>query len=349
MSDMKMLKILDENGNCKESMVSKITPELMKKMYEMMILTRIFDEIALKLQREGRLLTYASSRGQEAAAVGSALALQQEDWIFPSFREHGAFFVKGMPIDQYLQYWAGDERGMKIPENVNCFTVSIPVGTQTSHAVGAALAFKLRKEKKVSLVYFGDGGTSKGDFHEAMNFAGVFQVPVVFLCQNNQWAISLPRKKQTASETLAQKAFAYGFEGVLVDGNDVFSVFMSTLEAAKRAREGKGPTMIEAYTYRMSDHTTADESSKYRDVKEVEEWKKKDPIDRLRKYLKQKKIWNEEYEKKVLADASKKIEDAVKNMESKPPAKPEEIFDYLFEKKDWRQIEEQEEVKNVQS
>jgi len=343
-----MLQVLDENGNLKESLKPQLNEAMLKKMYELMVLTRIFDETALKLQREGRMLTYASSKGQEAAAVGSALALQNQDWIFPSFREHGAFFVKGMPIDQYYQYWAGDERGMKIPEKVNCFPVSIPVGTQTLHAVGAALAFKLKKQNKVSIVYFGDGGTSEGDFHEAMNFAGVFKVPIVFLCQNNQWAISLPRKKQTASETLAQKAIAYGFNGVLVDGNDVIAVFNATLEAVENARKGNGPTMIEAYTYRMSDHTTADEATKYRDPKEVEEWKKKDPIDRLRKYLQQKKIWNEDYEKKVLDDANKKINDAVKKMESTPPAKPEEIFDYLFEKKDWRQIEEQEELKNVQ-
>ena len=341
-----MLQVLDENGNLKESLKPQLNEAMLKKMYELMVLTRIFDETALKLQREGRMLTYASSKGQEAAAVGSALALQNQDWIFPSFREHGAFFVKGMPIDQYYQYWAGDERGMKIPEKVNCFPVSIPVGTQTLHAVGAALAFKLKKQNKVSIVYFGDGGTSEGDFHEAMNFAGVFKVPIVFLCQNNQWAISLPRKKQTASETLAQKAIAYGFNGVLVDGNDVIAVFNATLEAVENARKGNGPTMIEAYTYRMSDHTTADEATKYRDPKEVEEWKKKDPIDRLRKYLQQKKIWNEDYEKKVLDDANKKINDAVKKMESTPPAKPEEIFDYLFEKKDWRQIEEQEEVSN---
>ena len=347
MPDLKMVQILDENGNLKESLKPQLNESMLKKMYELMVLTRIFDETALKLQREGRMLTYASSKGQEAAAVGSALALQNQDWIFPSFREHGAFFVKEMPIDQYYSYWAGDERGMKIPENVNSFPVSIPVGTQTLHAVGAALAFKLKKENKVSLVYFGDGGTSEGDFHEAMNFAGVFKAPVVFLCQNNQWAISLPRKKQTASETLAQKAIAYGFNGVLVDGNDVIAVFEATLDAVENARKGNGPTMIEAYTYRMSDHTTADEASKYRDVKEVEEWKKKDPIDRLRKYMQQKKIWSEDYEKKVLADANKKIDEAVKKMESKPPAKPEEMFDYLFEKKDWRQIEEQEEIKNV--
>lgn len=344
MTDLKMLQILDENGNLKESK-SQLNEAMLKKMYELMVLTRIFDETALKLQREGRMLTFASSKGQEAAVVGSALALQQQDWIFPSFREHGAFFVKGMPIDQYYSYWAGDERGMKIPANVTCFPVSIPVGTQTLHAVGAAMAFKLRKENKVSLVYFGDGGTSEGDFHEAMNFAGVFKAPVVFLCQNNQWAISLPRKKQTASETLAQKAIAYGFNGVLVDGNDVIAVFNATLEAVEKARKGEGPTMIEAYTYRMSDHTTADEATKYRDVKEVEEWKKKDPIDRLRKLLQQKKIWSEDYEKKVLDDANKKINDAVKKMEATPPAKPEEIFNYLFEKKDWRQIEEQEELK----
>src|SRR5438445_3090401 len=278
----KMYQVLDQNGNCDEKLISDIPKELMKKMYQLMVLTRAFDETALKLQREGRMLTYAPVRGQEASQIGSGLALKNDDWMFPAFRENGAYITRGTPMHMIYQYWMGDERGMRMPEGQNNFTVAIPVSTQILHAVGCAWGNKMQKKKNASIVYFGDAATSKGDFAEGMNFAGVFKIPVVFLCQNNQWAISVPRSRQSASQTLAQKAVAYGFDGIFVDGNDVFAVYQVAKQALEKARSGGGPTLIECYTYRMSDHTTADDASRYRDPKEVVEWQEKVPIDRLR-------------------------------------------------------------------
>ena len=254
------LQILDENGNCDEALRPPLSHEDINKLYEWMVLARVFDEKAFKLQREGRLGTYASILGQEAAQVGSAFALRPNDWMFPSFREPGASFVRGLPMRMILQYWAGDERGSLIPEELNDFPITIPVGTQIPIAVGAAWAAKLKADQIVVLCYMGDGATSKGDFHEGLNFAGVFTVPVVFVCQNNQWAISVPLKRQTAAKTLAQKAIAYGLPGVQVDGNDIFAVYRATHEAVNRARDGRGPTLVECVTYRLGDHTTADDA-----------------------------------------------------------------------------------------
>src|SRR5918995_95898 len=279
------LQILDENVMGNEELRPPLAHDDIKKLYEWMVLARVFDEKAFKLQREGRLGTYASILGQEAAQVGSAFALQGGDWMFPSFREPGASFVRGLPMRMILQYWGGDERGSSIPEGLNDFPITIPVGTQIPIAVGAAWAAKLNGKQSVVMVYLGDGATSKGDFHEGLNFAGVFAVPVVFVCQNNQWAISVPLKRQTAAKTLAQKAIAYGFPGVQVDGNDIFAVYRATSEALMRAREGGGPTFIECLTYRLGDHTTADDASRYRSREQVERWKRKDPVERLRKYM----------------------------------------------------------------
>ncbi|MCH8741304.1 pyruvate dehydrogenase (acetyl-transferring) E1 component subunit alpha [Patescibacteria group bacterium] len=329
---MDMIQFLDPEGNVVNSTgFPKLSDQDVKKIYELMVLSRVFDDIGLKLQREGRMLTYASLLGQEASQVGSASALEKEDWFITSYRDHGVWISRGFPISMLYQYWAGDERGMKIPDNINALPITIPVGSQIPHAVGIAFANKLQRKKSVAVVYFGDGATSKGDFHEGMNFAGVFKVPCVFICQNNQWAISLPRSRQTASETIAQKAAAYGFEGVLVDGNDVFAVYKATKDALNKARAGKGPTLIECYTYRLESHTTADDWKKYRSSKEVEGWQKKDPLERLKKYMRKKGLFKNEYEKKVLEDAKTKIKTATQRFESITPAKPKDMFKYLYE------------------
>ncbi len=329
--EVSYLKILDEEGKCDEQLKPSLNQDQIEDMFEIMILARTFDEIALRLQREGRIGTYASAKGQEAAQVGSAYALGKTDWMFPGFRENAAYIARGLPIEMLFEYWGGDERGSKIPEDVNAFTTAIPVGTQILHAVGFAWGAKLRKDKKVVLAYFGDGATSEGDFHEGLNFAGLYKVPIIFLCQNNQWAISVPRRMQSASETLAQKAFGYGFEGIQVDGNDVFAVYKSTRDALEKAYQGLGPTLIECVTYRMADHTTSDDASRYRDPKEVEEWTKKDPIDRLRKYMKRVGFWSEEYEKRVQVEADEKVRRAVEKAElvSKPVAA--DMFAWTFE------------------
>ena len=325
-----MLKILDEEGNCDEALRPTLTDDQVKQLYELMVLTRRFDELALKLQREGRIGTYPSSRGQEATQVASAYALEATDWLFPAFREAGAYITRGWPMEMQYQYWAGDERGSKLPENSRIFTISIPVGTQVPHAVGFAWAAKLRGDKIAVLVYLGDGATSEGDVHEGMNLAGVFKVPAVLLIQNNQWAISLPRSKQTAAETLAQRAFSYGFEGLQVDGNDVFAVYKSTKEALDKARSGNGPTLIECVTYRMADHTTSDDAQRYRTDRELEEWAKRDPIERLRKYMKKIGLWTDDYEKKVQEEAAEKVRLAVEGFESVKPPEIRDLFAWTY-------------------
>ncbi|MBI2543211.1 MAG: pyruvate dehydrogenase (acetyl-transferring) E1 component subunit alpha [Candidatus Aenigmarchaeota archaeon] len=330
--DLEIFQILNEDGriaNTRE--MPQLKDDDIKRMYESMVLARVFDDIALKLQREGRMLTYASLMGQEASQIGSALALEDEDWFVPSYRENGVFITRGFPMETLYLYWAGDERGMKIPDGMNALPVSIPVGSQVPHAVGIALANKLTEKKSVAVVYFGDGATSKGDFHEGLDFAGVFQVPCVFICQNNQWAISVPVKKQTAAETIAQKAIAYGIDGARVDGNDVFAVYKVVKGAIEKARVGKGPTLIECYTYRMENHTTADDWKKYRDPSEVEWWKHRDPIERLKKYMEDEGIWNEAYDKEVWDNAKAQVSEAVKKFESVPPPSPLDMFTNIYE------------------
>jgi pyruvate dehydrogenase E1 component alpha subunit len=328
---VKRLDILNEKGEADESLLPPLSDKQIKRLYELMVQARTFDHRALNLQREGRIGTYASILGQEASQIGSVFASEKSDWVFPSFRENGVAFARGQEMYRILQYWGGDERGLIAPDDAHIFTVSIPVGTHILHAVGAAMAMKYRGDRAAALAYFGDGGTSEGDFHEGMNFAGVFKSPVVFICQNNQWAISVPREKQTAAKTIAQKAIAYGFEGIQVDGNDVFAVYKATKEALDRARRGEGPTLIECDTYRMSDHTTADDASRYRKKEEVEAWKAKDPILRLRLFMEKKGFWTGEYEKSVQATAANMVDEAEKKAEAVEHASPSDMLTYTFE------------------
>ncbi|MBI5639923.1 MAG: pyruvate dehydrogenase (acetyl-transferring) E1 component subunit alpha [Nitrospirae bacterium] len=338
--NVKRLDILDEQGNADASLMPSLAGDDIKKIYEQFILLRTFDARALNLQREGRLGTYASVLGQEASQIGSARAFEKSDWIFPSFREMGVSITMGYPMDMLFQYWSGDERGIRTPDDLNIFPVCVPVGTQILHAAGAGMAIKYRKERKAAGVYFGDGGTSEGDFHEGFNMAGVFKLPVVFICQNNQWAISVPREKQTASKTLAQKAFAYGFEGIQVDGNDIFAVYRATKDALDRARNGEGPTFIECFTFRMSDHTTADDSSRYRNTEEVEDWKQKDPLLRLKRFMEKQGLWTAEFHKQTEDRAMKLVDEAVKKAESVTHPDPKDMFIYTYEKPTPRLIKE---------
>jgi pyruvate dehydrogenase E1 component alpha subunit len=325
---VRRLEILDDKGDADAALMPSLSEAYIRRMYELLVLTRTFDRVALNLQREGRLGTYASVLGQEASQIGSAFAIEATDWIFPSFREMGVYITMGYPMHMLFQYWGGDERGIRTPENLNIFPVCIPVGTQIPHAVGVAMAAKYRRDRTAVVAYFGDGGTSKGDFHEGFNMAGVFKLPVVFICQNNQWAISVPRRKQTAAETLAQKAYAYGFEGIQVDGNDIFAVYKATADALKKAKEGGGPAFIECVTYRMSDHTTADDASRYRTKEEVEEWKQKDPLLRLKLFMEKNRLWTEQYQKDIEEEAKAAVSRAVQLAESAEPPKPEDIFSY---------------------
>lgn len=328
----KFLQVLDKEGHVDKLLEPKLSTNDLKKIYEIMVLTRLADDKALKLQRSGRMGTFAQVLGQEAqVAVG--LAMKKEDWFFPSFRELGILLCRGSPLEHFYLTFMGCEEGNRTPKEINNFPVSVPVGSQTVHAVGVAMAAKIKGDKVVSVVAFGDGGTSEGDFHEAMNFAGVFKAPCVFFCQNNQWAISTPRSMQTASKTIAQKAIAYGFQGIQIDGNDSLAIYAATKEAVEHARAGKGPTLIESLTYRVGAHTTADDPTLYRTEKEVKYWQERDPIKRFKIYLQKKGIWTKKYEDNLTKKCTKQIEEAVAKAEKIAAAtKPEDMFKYMYEK-----------------
>ncbi len=280
------------------------------KLYRAMVLTRTFDTKAIALQRTGRLGTYASSLGQEAVSVGVAAAMQLSDVLLPSFREHGAQLWRGVTLEELLLYWGGDERGNAFTGPREDFPNCVPVGSHAPHAVGVALAFRLRNEARAAVCIFGDGATSKGDVAEALNLAGVWKAPVVFVVNNNRWAISIPVAKQTAAPTLAQKAFAAGIPGSQVDGNDVIAVRATLERALERARAGAGPSMIEALTYRLSDHTTADDASRYRSDEDVSKHWAEEPILRLRSYLFALRAWDKEREEALLLSCGQDVERA---------------------------------------
>jgi pyruvate dehydrogenase E1 component alpha subunit len=279
------LSILDEKGKLDTKLDPKIPGELALKLHRAMLLGRRFDERLLSLQRQGRIGTFAPITGQEASQVGSVAALRPSDWMVPSFRETAAELWRGRTMESVILLFGGYNEGGYIEEERNDLPMSVPVGSQVLHAVGLGWAMKYRGKDDVAMTFFGDGGTSEGDFHEGLNFAAVYQAPAIFVCQNNQWAISIPRSKQTLSKTIAQKAVAYGLPGIQVDGNDVLAVYAAATEAVERARSGEGPTLIECVTYRMMMHTTADDPKRYRTDKEVAGWKKRDPITRFQKYL----------------------------------------------------------------
>lgn len=326
------LQILDEHGVLDEKLArDTLSDEQVVHAYEFMIQCRHLDEVAFKLQRSGRMGTYPQNKGQEAAAIGMGLAAKKGvDFLVPCYRENAALWLNGLPMHYILLHWMGDERGNRIPEGVCMTPISIPIGTQMLHATGIAWAFKLRKEPRVAVTFFGDGATSEGDFHEAMNFASTFQVPCVFFCQQNGWAISVPRETQTASETIAQKAIAYGMPTIQVDGNDLFAVFKASRDAVERARAGGGPSFIEAVTYRLGDHTTADDARRYRDPKELEYWQARDPMIRLRTLLEKKGLWDERRQAAAEERARAIVAEVVKAAEGIDKPTTDDIFDYTF-------------------
>lgn len=319
----------------------RLTPELVKSMYERMVFARQFDRKCVNLQRQGRIGTYVPFEGQEAAQVGSALALDDDDWMFPTYRDHGATLTFGHSMPNILMYWNGRYEGSLPPEGKKIFPPAVPIASQLLHATGAAWAEKKKGTDRVAIVYFGDGATSEGDFHEGLNFASVFQTPTVFFNQNNGFAISVPMNKQMHSKTIAQKAMAYDMDGIRIDGNDIFSVFFTVNDAVEKARRGAGPTLIEAVTWRYGAHTTSDDPTKYRDQQSENEKRRslEDPVTRLEHYMKQNGIWDETLAG-LEAHASEEIEKAVKEMEASPEADINHLFDYIFEKTPWP-IEEQ--------
>jgi pyruvate dehydrogenase E1 component alpha subunit len=309
------LSILDQDGNLDKNLEPDIPDDRLLWIHHMMLLARRFDERMLKLQRQGRIGTFAPVQGQEASQLGTAAVLRDSDWLVPAFREVAAEMARGKTMEGILLSYGGFNQGATVANGRNNLPVSVPVGSQVIHAVGLAYGMKYRKKDDVALVYFGDGATSEGDFHEGLNFAAAFQVPAIFVCQNNQWAISFPRSKQTRSKTLAQKALAYGMPGIQVDGNDVLAVYSATKEAVDRARSGGGPSLIECVTYRLSMHTTADDPKRYRTDQDVEEWQKRDPIPRFQKYLKDKGLLTDERIQEIEGEIETQIQEAVDRAE----------------------------------
>jgi len=320
------LSILDSDGNLDSALEPDLSAAELKRLYRAMLLGRRLDERMVRLQRQGRIGTFAPIKGQEAAQLGSVCTLKPTDWTVPSFRETAVMLWRGWPIEKLLMTFAGRLEGTQPAPDQRDLPITIPVATQLPHAVGLAYAAQYRGDDVVVMAYFGDGATSEGDFHEALNFAGVWHVPVIFVCQNNQWAISVPLKKQTHSRTIAQKALAYGLPGIQVDGNDLLAVYAATKEAVDRAREGNGPTLIECVTYRLGVHTTADDPTKYRSEEEVREWERKDPLTRFAEYLRKKNLLQEGLEQEV----DEEIAAAVKRFEAIAPPDPVSLFDHVY-------------------
>jgi pyruvate dehydrogenase E1 component alpha subunit len=326
------LSVLDADGNVDTELMPDLSEDRLAHLHKTMLLSRRFDERLLALQREGRLGTFAPIKGQEAAQVGAVAPLRVDDWVVPSFRETAAAIYRGTPLSGLLLYNAGYNEGGRIPDGQNDLPIAIPVGTQIPHAAGIAYGMRYRQTDQVALTFFGDGATSEGDFHEGLNFAGVFQTPTIFLCQNNHWAISLPRAKQTRAKTLAQKALAYGLPGLQVDGNDVFAVYVAVQEAAERARGGQGPTLIECITYRLSLHTTADDPTKYRSEEEVKVWEERDPLRRLQQYLIAQDLLSEQRLEALEAEISETIAQAWEDAQAQMASlgDPLDMFEHVY-------------------
>ncbi|MCG8426747.1 MAG: pyruvate dehydrogenase (acetyl-transferring) E1 component subunit alpha [Chromatiales bacterium] len=324
-------RFLNEAGEVEQPLpeFAKDTQTLLS-LYKNMVYTRVYDQRAIALQRTGQMGTYASILGQEAIGAGVGHAMQRQDILAPSYREGGVQFFRGVKPSELFLYWGGDERGMNFNESRQDFPVAIPIASQACHAVGAAYAMRLRKQPAVVVCMLGDGGTSKGDFYESMNVAGSMQLPVIFVVSNNQWAISVRRTDQSSCDTLAQKAIAGGMPGQQIDGNDVIAVRHYVSSALERARTGDGPSLIEAMTYRLGDHTTADDAKRYRSQEEVDLQHKKEPVGRLRNYLIANNLWNDDKEQALIAKCEEQIETEVEIYLATEVQPAKSMFDHLY-------------------
>jgi pyruvate dehydrogenase E1 component alpha subunit len=331
-ADVQYLQILDEQGQLDSTLAQNtLGDDDVTALYEQMVICREFDEAAFKLQRSGRMGTFPQNKGHEATALGAARALRKGvDFIVGYYRENPGLFLHGLPMHYVLLHWMGDERGNAVPKNVAMNPICLAIGTQTLHAAGIAWAFKLRKEDRAVLCFLGEGATSTGDFHEAMNFASIQKVPLVFCCTNNQWAISVPCSRQTAAQTFAQKALAYGMPTIQVDGNDIFAVYKAHRDALERARAGGGPSFIESLTYRLGDHTTADDARRYRSAEELEAATARDPILRTRKFLESRNRWSQQQQERLEQRSKVIVREAVDA--ALGIAKPDvaDLFDFTF-------------------
>jgi len=327
------IRVLDADGTVvAPELEPDLEPETLRSMYRDMRFSRRFDERMISLQRQGRLGTYSSLAGQEGSQIGSTYALADDDMLSFQYREHGALAARGLPWE-YLLYWMGHEDGNAALAGIEVFPLNISIASHLPHAVGWSWAAKLSGDERVGVVHFGDGSTSEGDFHEAMNFAGVFDTPTIFFCNNNQWAISVPRERQTASATIAQKAHAYGFTGVQVDGMDPLATYVVTEAARENALEADGdrlrPTLIEAVQYRYGAHTTADDPSVYRDDEEVERWRERDPIDRFEAYLRNNGVLDDDRIDAIETEIEETLETLVERAEG-VGGDPSEMFEYTY-------------------
>lgn len=334
-----LIRLLEDDGSVVAGKDPALPKDTLLYLYEQMVQVREFDRRMLMLQRQGRIGFYGPILGQEAATVGSVAALEHRDWIFPALREGAAAMMRGLSLTEAINQLIGNGadrcKGRQMPchytvKEGNYYGMSSVIGTQISHAVGAAMAAKTRGDDIVVLGYMGDGATSANDFHAGMNFAAVYKSPVIMFCQNNQWAISVPLSKQSASETLAQKGKAYGMPYVRVDGNDILAVYTVTKEAADRARKGDGPTFIEAVTYRRLGHSSSDDPTKYRDEAEVKVWEKRDPVDRFRTYLQKQGLWDDEKETAFKENIAQRVNDAITAAEANGPPEDETLITDVY-------------------
>jgi len=348
-SDDGIVRVLHENGTLDEEHDPGISLDETIELYRHLVLTRIVDERLVTLQRQGRIGFHIGSLGEEAAIIGSAYAMREVDWIFPCYREFGAALLRGMELQSFVDNMFGNAndsaKGRQMPDHYTCRaahwgSISSPIGTQMTQAVGFAWAAKIKKQDLVTLVYFGDGATSSNEFHNGMNFAGVFKAPTIFFCRNNGWAISVPVERQTASRTFAEKGVAYGIPGIRVDGNDLFAVISATRRAVEHAASGKGPMLIEALTYRMGGHSTSDDPNAYRKKDELKPWVERDPIERLSRYLVHHDKWNQEKEEQLRSEIDQRFRKAVENAEHAPRPTLETMFEDVFEKPSWNLVEQ---------
>lgn len=352
----KLLQVMAEDGSVESALEPKLSEGQLKELYKYMLMVRLMDERGMLLQRQGRLGFYISAEGQEAVHVGAGYAMEQDDWYYPHYRDPGVALMRGVTFKEIFHQLYGNAedslQGRQMPNHFSwkdrhVVSLSSPLSTQIPQAVGTAYGMKYRGEKRVVMASFGDGSTSEGDFHVGLNFAAVWKVPAVFLCNNNQWAISVPLSKQTASESLAIKALAYGMEGIRVDGNDILAVYRATKEAVDRAREGKGPTLIEAVSYRISSHSSSDDATRYVPKEELEAWRRKDPIQRFQRYLERKRSWDQAWADQIQESLKQDIAEAVKTAEAVGKPKLESMIHDVYAKPTAQQREQINEVKRT--
>lgn len=327
----KIFKIIDNNGKViDKKLMPALEDHFLIQAYREMLFARTADYMAVSYQRQGRMYTYPPNLGQEAISGALGKVMREEDWLVPAFRELGAWLAKGATLKEVFMYYMGYEDGSIFKNAPKLLPVSVPIASQLLHATGIGYAIQYKNEKEVVFAIVGDGGTSEGDFHEALNFASVWKVPVVFIVQNNQFAISVPVKKQMNSVNIAVKSFAYGMPGIKVDGNDFFAMYLALKEAAEYAEAGNGPVLIEALTYRQGAHTTSDDPTKYRTSEEEQQWQLTDPLTRFNKYLKSKKLWDDKMEQEIIEQFKLEVDKQFEEAENVPPYKLEDVFKYTY-------------------